>query len=409
MVIHAVDEKITHQTPTRTSTFYLWYLGFAAQLPWTTILVYLPVLESVLGGVLFSFAVGIAMGLACNIVRFLVVVFGRKFTFTIRVYYGSCFSALFTLGYFVIYLVPVSVDSAAPTGAESIGFWMGLLVALLGGAGNAQLMSTGYGVASIVSVERPIGNSLFFFGQAAAAACCWPVKRLIETMTSDETVQIGLAMIAIAIISLSVIPVFLVKIQRMTGDDDLRTANQTLSWENARKILTNAWLPYLCLWMTYFCTNLVTPGQLTVWSLPVTTSSSAYLTDPKMYRSLCSYTHLLSDAVGKSIPVLVSANPERIRRLMSSKWAPVSIAGMTICRLGLLVLFFLPPLDVWSRFSFLTIFGLLNGVLASVCLSLSTFRADKKDKDIAGYINSFIIINGLFIGSLIGMLVRVAQ
>jgi hypothetical protein len=93
--------------PTPVSTVYLWYLGFAAQIPWTTILVYLPVLESVLGGELFAFAVGIAMGLACNIFRFLVVVFGRKFTFTIRVIWGSVFSALFTIGYFVIYLVPL--------------------------------------------------------------------------------------------------------------------------------------------------------------------------------------------------------------------------------------------------------------------------------------------------------------
>ena len=58
------DDKVVETTP---NVFYLWYLGFAAQIPWTIILVYLPLIEPVLGGVLFSFAVGIAMGLACNI------------------------------------------------------------------------------------------------------------------------------------------------------------------------------------------------------------------------------------------------------------------------------------------------------------------------------------------------------
>jgi hypothetical protein len=48
------------------STVYLWYLGFAAQIPWTTILVYVPVLESVLGGELFAFAVGILQTLVIN-------------------------------------------------------------------------------------------------------------------------------------------------------------------------------------------------------------------------------------------------------------------------------------------------------------------------------------------------------
>jgi hypothetical protein len=271
---------------------------------------------------------------------------------------------------------------------------------------------------------------LFFFGQAAAAASCWPFKILIESITSHESVQIGVSMLTISLVSISIIPVFMLKIRYMasqggpTEDDTLsrdilksgpdsvivgRHQTGTLSWKNAQKILRQSWLPFTCLWLTYLCTNMVTPGQVTTWPLPTTKSESGFLTNPQLYRSLCSYTHLLADAFGKSLVVVLSMNAKRIRSFLTSRWSIICLLAMAACRIGLLVLFFLPPSDACFRFVVLSIFGILNGVVASLCVSLSTHRADSKDTDIAGYINSFIIINGLFIGSLFGMLTRLVR
>ena len=393
--------------PINPSVLYLWYLGFAAQIPWTIILVYLPLIESVLGGVLFSFAVGIAMGLACNIVRFLVVVFGRKFTFKVRVVWGSLCSAFFTFGFFIIVLIGSSADW--PEGVASIGFWLGLLVALLGGAGNAQLMSTGYGISAMISREKPIANSLFFFGQATASAVCWPLKLIVERMSSSVTIQSGISMSSISLISLSVIPLFvyrLVRFEAITKPSD--SPQTTLTWHNAKRVFLQVWFPCTCLWLTYFCTNLVTPGQLMLWTLPVTDSTSAYLTDSKLYRSLCSYTHLLADAIGKSILVLVSMSPGRIKAVLNFRYISHAAFFLLVVRFATVVLFFIPPSAAAPRFLFLAIFGLLNGFVASLCLSMSVHRSDPADTDLTGYINSFIIINGLFAGSVSGMLVHAA-
>ena len=66
---------------------WIGYLGFLAQLPWAMVLVYLALIQEMAGGGSFSFAVGIAMGVACNVVRFLVIWVGRRFSFFTRTLY----------------------------------------------------------------------------------------------------------------------------------------------------------------------------------------------------------------------------------------------------------------------------------------------------------------------------------
>ena len=399
------DDSKPLSTP---SVLYLWYLGFAAQIPWTIILVYLPLIEPILGGVLFSFAVGIAMGLACNIVRFLVVVFGRKFTFKVRVIWGSLCSSFFTLGFFIIVLVGSNVDWENISGLKSMGFWLGLLVALLGGAGNAQLMSTGYGVSALISRDQPIANSLFFFGQATASASCWPLKLIIESIVPSWVAQAGIAMTSISVVSLSIIPMFLLRLSRSPAIAAKPPTETTLTFENAKRAFRKVWFPCTCLWLTYYCTNLVTPGQLMLWTLPETNSTSAFLTDHKLYRSLCSYTHLLADALGKSVLVIISLKPNWIKFVLNFRYASHIAFFLLIVRFSITVFFFIPPPLASWRFVFLAIFGFLNGLVASLCLSLSIHRADPIDTDLTGYISSFIIINGLFAGSVTGILVHAA-
>ena len=387
---------------------YIGYLGFAAQVPWTMLLIYLPVLETVLGGSTFSYAVSIAMGLACNLIRLCVVVYGRRFTFRLRVLTGAVFSALFTAGYLVIYICSTpEEDTDTNTALHSLWFWLGLGLALLGGAGNAQLMSTGYGVASLVSVDRPVSNTLFFFGQAVASAACWPLKRLVESLTGSLSVQLGSLMGTISVVSLTVIPVYLLRISRYSRLVAPHSETTSLKWTDVKRILRTTIYPILCLWVTYLCTNMVTPGQLMQWSAPVG-EESALLSDPKLYRSLCSYVHLLSDAVSKSVPVLLAVDRKRMHRILASRATPVVMGVLVLLRLCLVPLFYDPPGSTTGRFILLAIFGAMNGSAASLAISLCSYRTDPADTDVAGYLSSFAIINGLFVGSLGGMLVRFA-
>ena len=378
---------------------YIGYLGFAAQIPWTIILVYLPIIESVVGGTTFAYTLSLAMGLACNIVRFCVVCYGRNFSLYKRIFFGAFLSCLFTFGYFAIYLG--SDPNTNLPAVSTWGFWVGLLVALLGGAGNAQLMSTGYGIASIVSIKKPIANTLFFFGQAMASALCWPLKTLVESFTQSQLVQIGVTMCLISLVSLSVIPVYTHRISRYSN----LQSDGTLSWSSAMGIFRKAMFPLTCLWLTYFCTNLVTPGQLLQWSVPMDDGNDL-MRDDKWYRSLCSYVHLLSDAVGKSCVVAVAMNPLRMQAVLSSRWIKIALSVFVVVRICMLPLFYWPPDDVLGRFLFLVVYGLMNGLTASLAVSLCSASVGPGENDVAGYLSSFTIINGLFIGSLAGMLVR---
>lgn len=413
--MHEVDglsPKVSKQegpaTLARPHVGWIGYMGFAAQIPWSTILVHLPILEPVLGGKSFSFAVGIAMGLACNLMRFLVVVWGRKFTFAFRVVSGAVLSALFVLGYFFIYVASSPLTVAEMTSAvatESVGFWVGLTLALLGGAGNAQLMSTGYGVASIVSLDVPVANSLFFFGQAMAAATCWPLKETVESFAPSFESHLGIVMGIISLVALSIVPVFfgrVAKFPRIATSE----IQEAVKMAQIRKVLRASLFPVLMLWSTYFCTNLVTPGQLLQWPLPETDSVSPFLTDPKKYRSLSAYVHLMSDAAGKMLPVFLAIRSSNIQAIIRAKCTPLVVLALLTVRMGLVPLFYFPPATAWARFVLLAAFGLLNGSAASVALSLASARVQPDESDVIGYLCSFAIINGLFVGSLVGMLSR---
>lgn len=397
------------------SVGYVGFLGFSAQIPWTIILVHLPVLETVLGGSMFSYALGIAMGLACNVVRFCVVFYGRMFTFGVRVFTGCLFSAFFTVGYFIIYVLsdPLSAEELASVSAERTwGFWLGLLLALFGGAGNAQLMSTGYGVASLMSQDNPVANNLFFFGQAMASAICWPLKCVVEQLVDSQTVRLGVLMGLISMISISIIPIYqyrLAQYPRLSQFTIVSKSSTSLSCETALGIIRQTVSPMLVLWLTFFCTNMVTPGQLMQWRTPEGTEGTFFHEDAKLYRSLCSYVYLLGDAVGKTLVVFVACNKKRILGILKHSWTCRLMPVILGTRFSMMFLFYYPPDSLWGQISILVIFGLLNGIVASLALSLVSFRVDPVYSDVAGYLTSFVIINGLFSGSLAGMLVKVLR
>lgn len=410
----SMDEDVAHKESgfshhKRTvNVSYLGFLGFAGQIPWALILVHLPMLEPVVGGKVFSFAVGISMGIACNIVRLCVFLYGRNFTFSSRIVFGSIMSAIFTFGYFVIYacIDPDVLGDISAT--DQAGFWLGLALALLGGAGNAQLLSTGYGLASIVSSAKPMANNVFFLGQAAAAATCWPLKHLISSLTPNHTLHLGITMGFISLVSLSVIPVFHYRIQpRLDWKPipDEETTNPS-KCANISRIMQKTIFPTCILWISFVATNLVTPGQVMRWGPSLTDSTSSIMTDEKLYLSLCVYMHLVADAFGKTLCVILASNQARYLRMLSSRLMKPFLASLVLTRIGLVPLFYLPPQSDWGRFLLLSVFGLLHGIAVSFALSLSSSRVTAADSDLAGYLSSFAIINGLLVGSIAGIVVR---
>ena len=394
-------EDDAHKEVATIHPVYVGYLGFAGQIPWAMILVHLPMLEPVVGGKIFSFAVGIAMGVACNIVRFAVLMYGRSFTFNSRVVVGSIMSAIFTFGYFVLYLSQIEAGSL---GVSSPGFWLGLGLALFGGAGNAQLLSTGYGIASMVASDNPVANNLFFLGQAAASTSCWPLKHLMTTITSNHGVHLGVIMGLMSLVSLSAIPVFFKRIStKLTVPNQ-----QKITCADCARIMRQTMFPSIVLWLSFMFTNLVTPGQVMRWGLPSTVSSASdIVTNEKLYLSLCLYVNLLADALGRCMCVLLASNRDRFSKIIASRYISLLLVAMVLIRASLVPLFYAPPSTDWGRFILLCFFGLIHGVAVSLALSLGSARVAKSDSDLAGYLSSFTIINGLLMGSIGGIVIRV--
>lgn len=376
---------------------FVGYLGFGGQIASSMILIHLPMLEAAVGGKLFSFCLGIATGISGNVVRLGVLIYGRKFTFSRRVIVGSILSAIFTFGFFVVYQVSESDDS------NEWGFWVGLCIALLGGMGNAQLLSTGYGIASILSERSPISNSLFFLGMAAASALCWPIKRIfLELNPQNPYLHLGILMGLTALISLSLIPLFYIGLRKETTRHSID--KRRITCLDVCRIFKQTILPNVLLWTTLTCTAIVTPGQVMLWSLP----TNCHTSDLKLYLSLCIYLGPLSDAFGKLVCVILASRKPSFEGLLKSQWTPRLLISMTLVRIGLMPLVYNPPTDEGTRFFILIFFGFLHGIIASISLSLSSFRVSRGDADLAGYLGSFSIVNGLLIGSLIGMVIRLS-
>jgi hypothetical protein len=382
---------------------FIGFFGFVTQLPWAIILVYLPYFETVCGGVTFSFAMSIFNSAASNIIRLLMIFFSRRIRLMVRVITGAALSLIAASAYMTLFAVCDRSDlGMSPSEAvRSVGFWLGLASAFVSGASNAQLMSTGYGLASTVSQHRPVANSLFFAGQSVATVICWPIKLLIESANDDPVVRVLGVMSASVLLSLSLIPVTHSRIQPFLPPPAKDQPQVTLS--DAGRVLRHTWLPGLILWVTYFVTMLVIPGQVMQWA-PVV--SEGYMSDSKSYRSLCVYAYLIADASSKFLPILISASPDRMRSFLSSRIGPPTIGLLCFGRLVIVPFFIYPPAGIITRFVVLVTFGLTCGLSASLSLSLSTLQAPDKDKDLAGFLSSFLIINGLFFGSLTGILIR---
>lgn len=375
------------------------YVGFAGQFPWTVLFVYLPVISPRLGGDLFPVALMIAMGAAGNSIRFAMVVRGNSFSDSFRLRVGSLSSCVFAVGLIILNCT----FSDTTNGLSSVGFWLGLAFSMFGGVGTGLVLSSGYGIASAVSGEVPVANNVFFFGQAVAAIVSWPLKSLIEQIVpSNITAQICIGFGVSALCSLAVVTVHRLGIRNKLPAPEVKAVEEKVSRVS---ILQKMAMPITLLWISFALTGLVSPGQVLRWS-PFPESSSEFLRDPKLHQSLCMYLLILADAFGKLIPILVSLYRDLLERIIINKITIFAVGLTVVCRAGLTPLFVYSPTSLVGQFCLIIAFGLSQGVCATLCLSLGSIRA-KSTPDIAGYISSFAIINGAFVGSISGMLLQV--
>jgi hypothetical protein len=154
--------------------------------------------------------------------------------------------------------------------------------------------------------------------------------------------------------------------------------------------------PALIAWLILFVTFLVFPGQVLRWK----PSYPNYPGGPFFYSNLLIYVFQVFDVVGRyvaMIPVKLSSD-----FVMSFTWPRV-----------ILMLLFYPATYCWwimsadaFRICLVAIFALSNGLLISWILRLGTEKvAVQNAADVAGYIISFFLVNGIFAGSVMALLI----
>jgi hypothetical protein len=162
-----------------------------------------------------------------------------------------------------------------------------------------------------------------------------------------------------------------------------------------KKIFKTIAAPAISCWCSGVLTFSVFPGQIGLWF-----PSGDF--ELSIYRSFLIYIYSIADTIGRAVPRLAPA----IQRI-SDKTLYVATLGRGLVFIPLFLLSSkqLPAFlaNDWVRLGLVLVFSVTNGVNFALCNLVGPKRVEAADKMHAGTILSFMAINGLFVGSLVGI------
>ena len=378
----------------KVSSFGFAFLGISGMLVYNLYLQELGYFNATLGA---NFALWGTMiyGISNNIGQLLSIIFGRQFSFGVRIIW-SC------AGLAVSLICIAIVTLLRPPGGFVISLVMTMVLAVCG----AIHQSASCGLAGAIS-----GSAMNFMslGQALAGLFGWPVIFAIECIFSHmgvsdtpsflggpsptESVTVLVTFVFGAIVTVAFIPYYIIE---MSSDYELILQKQTKPSISKMSVFEIVFGPALIAWLILFITFLVFPGQVLRWK----PSYPNYPGGPFFYSNLLIYVFQVFDVVGRyvaMIPIKLTSN-----FVMNFTWPRIVI-----------MLLFYPATYCWwimsadaFRLALVAVFALSNGVLISWILRLGTEKvAAQGAADVAGYIISFFLVNGIFAGSVMALLI----
>ena len=270
---------------------------------------------------------------------------------------------------------------------------------------GAVHQSASCGLAGAISGEAMNFMSL---GQALAGLFGWPVIFGIEAIFAHmgvsqtpsfvgepspaESITVLVKFIFGALFNICFIQYYIVEM----ASDFESVVEKSESKVSKMEVFEIVFGPALIAWLILFVTFLVFPGQVLRWK----PSFPNYPGGPFFYSNLLIYTFQVFDVVGRyvaMIPIHLSSN-----FLLNCNWPRI-----------VLMLLFYPATYCFSLFSadafritLVAFFALSNGLLISWVLRLGTEKvAHLGAADVAGYIVSFFLVNGIFAGSVMALLI----
>jgi len=387
---------------------------------WAILMVQLPMIDDYFGGPEVVFYIIFAYGLASNLIRVYLLWYGSSTKSSQAcqmrnlIIYGSALVSITMLFY------PISM-ALMGTDQPRLGFWVGVTLASLMGLWVSLLMNAGFNLMSLAPEKSA---SFFLLGQTATGIVTWPLllllRFLVEKAGGGAKTNLYVAAISFssaAVVVAGTIPLYLLKTRHhavfaavlldresplKSEEMDVESAKPqtpkiTQTLDRIKSVFFTIMTPAICAWMAGAITFSVFPSQLSRW-FPHTPDQY----ETAVYRSFLSYTFSIADMVGRMLPRFI---PGLLKMSDKLFWILTPIRGVIFIPMFLFSSKQTAELFTfdWFRLVLILGFGITGGANFSAVNMVAPKRIQQADKLHAGTILSLMAINGVFVGTLIGL------
>jgi hypothetical protein len=379
------------------------FFGISCVLFWSVLLIQVPFIKEYFGGTSVLFYIPLVYGLCSNVARIFVMIFhsrSRKSTGVKVSQLMICGAAVTAFGMCCIPVIMAVNGKKNPPA----GFSLCLAVVAVVGTFNSLLVTGGFALMSIA----PKGSGQFFLlGLTATGIVTWPffmlLRLIVSKTTTDGKVDFVVAAITLCLsagLCVSSVPVYTFFTSRHPlMSNQLQHTSSDPNGLGLIKVFRAIWVPAIAMWFSRMVTFALYPGMIGLYT------PSGDLYSVSHYQSFLIYLGPLSDTLGQLV-----YRYTKVRELIGIKTLIVFTALRAVVIVPMFLMSaYLDDSDAvvrqdWFRFIMMFIFSFSMGINYSAGNALAPQSVSStEEKFLVGVILSFVAMNGLFIGSLVGV------
>ncbi|EER12106.1 equilibrative nucleoside transporter, putative [Perkinsus marinus ATCC 50983] len=378
--------------------------GFVALAPWNFILTDLVYLDDKFNHG-FGSTISIFYGLAVNIAQLFIIFYGNRFTFAPRFDWGCGLLAVFNI---LLAVVAMTIGTDNPSPNTGLGNALGTVCIVFIAFGHAVMESTAFGLAALCPKSC---MNWVMVGEGIGGVVGWPILLLLNVIFGnierrDEWVCFVLFFLT-SLVTLAIIPMFRgitskhPHMRHVLAIEKNRNTASSLKERQTRRpvwmILKDVAPMAFCAWSVLTITFICFPSQTMKWEAQAGTEDAT-----NDFIPMVTFTYQIADTVGRFAPNVGLMIPQK----------PLII--FALCRALFIPLFICTALYPttkpfhwdWFKHVEMVFLAITNGLTATLSMMYGPQRvpADKAEQEVAGYAMAFSLINGIFIGGLLGTL-----
>jgi hypothetical protein len=274
---------------------------------------------------------------------------------------------------------------------------------------NSLLMNAGF---ALMSMSPEKSATFFLLGQTMTSVVVWPaiiaLRAVIAAMGGRDQTDYIVACVSLTfagLVTMGALPLYKYKTRHhsvfshLIGPCSSWTIITPLSGNPILVVLKAVFIPALASWLCGVFTFAVFPSQVSLW-VPFQGADAPY--QAPLFRSFLIYMYSVADTFGRALPRIWST-----LQLLSDRAFMIGTVLRGLVFVPLTLLSSSKIADAltydWFRLLLLLAFGAANGANFALANMFGPRRVEACDKMTVGTILSFSAINGLLVGSLIGI------